>query len=391
MFRVCMLVHKYYDDDPRVRRYVEALLEAGAEVDVLCLHALGRQKQRSAGKLRVVAIPFARGGRRARYLIEYGVAFVLYLVWLLAMDLRRQYTVIHVHNMPDFLVFAALIPRLRGAKIIHDIHDPMPEFYMSKHRHATESLVVQLMQLQERLALPVAHAVITANAAFKTNLVQRGLPAEAVTVVNNVADPRIFDRAHYPTAQRQAQAGFTLLYPGTVAPRYGLHIALQALPILVPEIPGLRLRIIGPGEEYLAALADQAAALGVAEHVELVPPIAPTEVPYEMMHADLGIYPALPDPHMTIATPSKVYEYVAMGLPVIASRLSALEVLFDDSTIFYVRPNDPVAFAHGVLSLYADPARRSEQARRAQARLACQRSWAQERQRYFALLHSLVR
>jgi glycosyltransferase involved in cell wall biosynthesis len=390
MVNVCMVVHKYYYQDPRVRRYTEALVEAGARVDVVCLHALGAPARSGEGRLRVYTIPFSRGARRISYAVEYGAAFVLYFVWVLALHLRNRYRVIHVHNMPDFLVFAALIPRLLGARVILDIHDPTPEFYMSKHGPSDETLRVKAMRAQEWLSALAADAIITANSAFKSSLERRGLPGSRITVVNNIADPRIFNPAHYSAPAPALPETLTLLYPGTIAPRYGLHIAVQALPLLIARFPDLRLRIVGQGDSYIDELAALAAELGVAEHLELLPPIPPTKVPAEMLRATIGIYPALPDPHMAIATPSKVLEYVAMGLPVVASRLPALEVLFDEDAVRFVQPGDAQAFARGVLDLLEQPACRVQLARNAAEALRGRHTWEHERGVYFALLNRLA-
>lgn len=133
--RVCMIVHQYYYRDTRVRRYADALADAGAQVDVICVRSPDRPSTGQRDGVRVFTVPINRGyGSRGSYLLEYGIAFVFFATWLLALYVKNRYQVIHIHNMPDFLIFAALVPRLLGAKLILDIHDPMPELYMSKYR-----------------------------------------------------------------------------------------------------------------------------------------------------------------------------------------------------------------------------------------------------------------
>ncbi len=171
-----------------------------------------------------------------RYLLAFDVALLLFVVRLLILYLRHRYQVIHVHNMPDYLVFAALIPRVFGARVILDIHDPMPEFYMSRYPKTQSTIVGRLLRLQERISANLAHAVITANTRFRDNLVSRGIPADRVTVVNNVPDPAVFTRALHKNVGR-GDRPFTLIYAGTIAPRYGLDIAIRALPRLAGRIP----------------------------------------------------------------------------------------------------------------------------------------------------------
>jgi hypothetical protein len=108
-------VHQDYFSDGRVRRYAESLLDARAHVDVVCIKGDTRREHSPATNLRVYTIPLRRAyGGQSSYLVEYGVALILYTIWLLWLHIRHRYHVIHVHNMPDFLIFAALIPRLLG-------------------------------------------------------------------------------------------------------------------------------------------------------------------------------------------------------------------------------------------------------------------------------------
>src|SRR5690349_12077558 len=113
MISVCMLVHQDYYRDDRVQRYAEALVLAGVQVEVLCLPSLAEPSRALPPGVQVFTIPLRRSGQRpALYFLEYGAALILFTILLLRRCLRQRYAVIHVHNMPDFLVFAALVPRL---------------------------------------------------------------------------------------------------------------------------------------------------------------------------------------------------------------------------------------------------------------------------------------
>jgi glycosyltransferase involved in cell wall biosynthesis len=389
--KLCMVVHQDYYRDGRVRRYAESLADAGARVDVLAL----RPPQPPADSathagINVVSIPLGRGySGRGSYLVEYGVALILFSIWLLGLYLRRRHHIIHVHNMPDFLIFSALIPRLLGARLILDIHDPMPEFYQSKYESKASSSMVRLMRIQEKLSTQLAHAVITANVNFKENLIRRGVPAEKISVVNNIADSLIFNRERYPRQTERFDESFVLLYPGTIAPRYGLDIAIRAMPILIARVPQIRLLIVGPHVDHTEELAALAAELGVSDAVELRPGVPIHEVPRLMSQADLGIYPARSDAHMEIATPTKVLEFAAMGVPVIAAKLKILVKLFNESTIRFFDAGNVEQFAQGVLELYADGERRQRQVEAMDASYVRSHSWQHERDIYFKQLTNL--
>ncbi|NJL35241.1 MAG: glycosyltransferase family 4 protein [Chloroflexaceae bacterium] len=113
--------------------------------------------------------------------------------------------------------------------------------------------------------------MITANSNFRENLIKRGIPADKITVVNNVADPRIFNRSAYEHLRQRTDDRFTLIYPGTIAHRYGLDVAIRALPLLVKQMPHIRLLIIGTRVAYVDELAALAEQLGVAAYVGVSP------------------------------------------------------------------------------------------------------------------------
>jgi glycosyltransferase involved in cell wall biosynthesis len=292
--------------------------------------------------------------------------------------------------MPDSLVLCALLPRLVGAKVILDIHDPMPEFYASKFQVQLDGTAVRLLRLHERLSTALAHAIITANGNFRDNLVQRDVPTEKITVINNLPDPTLFAPSQAVTRPADRQA-FTLIYPGTIAPRYGLEVAIRALPQLVEEAAGIRLLLMGGAQPaYLQELVQLAEQLGVAAHVTFRSPVPVDQVPTHLAQADVGIYPALPDPHMQIATPSKVLEYAAMGLPIVASRLKVLEDLFGDGAVLFCEPGNVQQFAACIIELYRNPARGEELARQARLMVSDAHTWPQEQRRYYALLGQLT-
>lgn len=387
---VCMIVLKDYYTDPRVRRYAESLADSGVDVDVLCLKSLRSAPQTVHDKVKTFAIPLqCLTDRSLNYFLSYLIAFVWFSFWLFFLYVKKRYSVIHVHNMPDFLVFAAFLPRLLGAKVILDIHDPMPEFYQSKFGRNINSFGVKIFKFQERLSAVFAHSVITANVYFKANLVARGIPEAKITVINNIADSRWFNRNQYKNESHQAREYFTLIYPGTIASRYGVDIAIRALPLLTGKLP-IRLRVIGLGPQVgeLSALAEH---LGVSSFLELKPFIPVNQVAREISQADVGIYPALPDAHMNIATPTKVLEYAMMGIPVIASRLKVLEDMFGETAIQFFQPGSVEQFAACVLDLYHNPARRVELVNNADKAFVKSHSWVNEYESYSNTLHDLLR
>jgi glycosyltransferase involved in cell wall biosynthesis len=389
---ICFVAHTFYDRDGRVRRHAETLADICRQVDVIALRAKGQPASRFFNGVRIFTIPFGhRSKMRSGYLLEYGISFILFSFWLLSLYIKHRYHIIHIHNMPDFLTFTAFLPRILGAKVILDIHDPMPELYLSKFEDSTKGLGTKLMRFQEKTSTSFANIVITANHLFKENLKKRGIPKDKIIVIKNVAEGKIFKRTKIPRVQDGCKSVFTLMYVGTVARRYGLDIPIRALPKLIHHIPHIRLEITGAlrdGAEELLGLVDQ---LGVSSYVNFIPPIPIDEIPGKLAAADIGIYTAHTDPHMNIASPTKVFEYIAMGLPTIASRLPILEELFSEGSLQFFEPGNVEHFAQCVIDLYDHPEKRQKLVKNADKDFPQEIAWQQERDTYLRLLGQLLK
>ena len=176
--------------------------------------------------VRYLRLPIQRRrGGTLRYLFEYAAFFTLAFAVSCALALRRRYDVFQAHNFPDFLVFCGLPHRLRGTKVVLDLHDLMPEFYTSRFG-SQHGWLARLVGLQERWSCRFAHHVITVTQPWRAALIERGVPPAKCTVVMNVADDRIFRPRPRPNGGR---LDVHCLYHGNLTWRNGLDLVLQAV------------------------------------------------------------------------------------------------------------------------------------------------------------------
>ena len=314
MARISMVAYTNYERDPRVRRQAEALVEVGHEVVVLARARAGRAGRRSVAGVELVEFPGATNSRLAArgYVLDYLLFFVF--VFLHLSFRPRQYSLVHVNNMPDFLVFAAAVPRLFGRPLIHDVHDLMPELFQEKFGTGERGGWIALLRLQERWAGRYASAVLTVEERLKDILADRGIPREKIEVLMNLPDERIF-RERPPVRERPAEAPFVLVYHGTLARRLGLDLALEAVALLRSSIPRLQLRIIGAGEERerLLALRD---GLDLSDLVTFSDGFVPVEaIPSLVADAHIGLVPLRVSNGTDIMLPTKMLEYVSSRYP----------------------------------------------------------------------------
>ncbi len=355
--RHCMVVHSIYPlGETRVQREAQALAERGFEVDIICLRDRGEPRVERFAGATVYRLPVSRDKRRglAGQLLEYLAFLLLAFAKLTALHLRRRYHVVQVHNLPDFLVFAALVPKLSGSRVILDLHDLMPEFFSARFQPGRGSLPLRLVLLQERLACRFADHVITVSEHWRQALIRRGVPAHKCSVLMNVADTAIFRRQ--ARAERPAGAPFRLIYHGTITHRYGLDVLVRAVHLARRELPAIEASIIGAGElvPELRRLIDE---LGLGAHVRLADLVPAERLPALIAAADLGVVPYRRDPFTDELLPTKLMEYAAMGLPAIASRTAAIAGCFDETMVQFVAPGDAEELARCIVALARDRAR----------------------------------
>src|SRR5690348_5462335 len=188
--RVAMVTFSAYPADPRPRRAAEALISEGMHIDVICLRESANESRRSiVNGVHVLRIPLAHRRRGAlSYAYNYSAFLVVAALILAVRTLRQKYDLVYVHNMPDILVLSSLVPKICGAKVILDMHDPMPELMTTIFNCRKNSAIVRLLKCCESWSMAQAHLVITVNEACKRIFSSRSCSPEKLAVIMNTPD-----------------------------------------------------------------------------------------------------------------------------------------------------------------------------------------------------------
>ena len=389
---VCMIVHAYYEEDPRVRREAESLVARGRPVDVFALRRPGDPPNGEIDgvALRRLDVQRHQGAGLGTYLREY-VAFLLRAGWAATRaHRRRRYAVVQVHTLPDFLVFAALPLRLARVPVVIDLHEAMPEFFRMRFPRASNRIAHGLLRLFERISIRFATAAITVNDALAARLVALGVPAAKITVILNSPSLARFDPSVLPQRPFMADGTLRLVYAGALTPTYELDVAIDAiarLRDLRPDLP-VAFDVYGRGDSD-RALREQAARLGVADRIVFHGRIPIEDVPAAIAAADLGLAPTRRDPFTDFSLSTKIFEYGAMGKPVIASRLPLVERTFPPGSVATYDPGDGDGLAAMILSLVDDPGGREAAVTQTRVRIG-ELSWDHEADRLWALIGRLA-
>jgi len=353
--RHCMVVYAAYPYyETRVQREAEALIARGHEVDLICPRVMDDPLVDRHGGVNIyrVKLRWERKKSQTAQMLQY-LKFVLQTALKLnSLYFKRHYDVIQCHNLPDFLVFAALLPKLLGAHVILDLHDLMPEFYQGKFKQSAGKLMLRLVYLQERWSCRFADHVITVTKHWRETLIKRGVPADKCSVVMNLADTRIF----HPLIKKAASNDgyINLFYHGDMPERYGLDLVIRAVAQLHSQIPGLHLILLGGGQA-LDSLKGLTSNLGLDDGtVEFIQGVHAEQLRPYFERADVGVVPYRDDIFTDSLLPTKLLEYAVLGLPTIAARTTTIAGYFDDDMVMFFKPDDLEALTSCIQRMATD-------------------------------------
>jgi glycosyltransferase involved in cell wall biosynthesis len=371
--------------DVAVQREAEALAGAGFDVEVLCERAAGTPRRAVVNGVRIIRLPGSRdsaGG--VGKALGYGRFFLLAAGYLSVQHLRRPYAVVQASSMPDFLVFAALVPRLLGSRVVAKMQEPTPELATTIFG---ATFLTGVLARIEQLAIRFADHTVTVTDQLKQRYMERGAAADRITVVLNCSDPDTIlpDRSHPPVA---TESGFVVVCHGTIEDRYGQDTIIGAASLLRDEMPDLRVVITGRGSgtgKMMRAITDHE----VRDVVLFEGWVSRDRLREILFSADIGVVAQKSSPYSHLVHTNKMVEYWIFGLPVIASRLRAVSELYDARFIEYFEPGDEAGLAAAIRRLRADPERRAELAEN--GKLAQLRNgWATQRISYLRVFEDLL-
>ncbi len=382
--RICMLVYSFYESDNRVMRYAETLALRGDDVEVIALKKTGVPENEKLRGVNVRRIQERVKDEKNQLVYVYRIVkFMVKSAFILARDhIRNPYDVIHVHNMPDFLVFSAILPKLLGAKLILDIHDMVPELYVTKF-NAPRGLPFRVLLLAERASAWFADHVVIANHLWRDKFISRSTSTGKCSVIMNYPDPRIF----HPRRKKRASGKFVMIYPGSLNYRQGIDTAIKAFARIGKAYPDTEFHIYGDGNDRVA-FQKLAASLGLKDRVLFFGSIPIYDVADKMADADLAIEPKRNDPFAAFAMSTKILEFMTLGIPVIASDTEVHRHYFNESVLRFFEAGNDEQLAVAMEELIKDK-RLADKYAAAASEFAKEFSWEAKKNAYLGLLDDL--
>ncbi len=389
--RAGMVVFSSYPADPRPRRAAEALLKEGMSIDLICEAEDKLPRKERLGELEITRIPIRhfRGG-----VVSYAYQYVSFIAWsatILAWRmLRRRYDLVYVHNMPDILVVSGLFPKLLGAKVILDQHDPMPELMTTIFGMTDTSVAVRIIRLLEKWSIGCADLVITVNEACRKLFSERSCRAEKIAVIMNCPDPEIFPtRAADSYSPSAPEAPFVVMYHGSLVERNGLDLAVDAVARIVKIIPNVELRVYGRSTPYLEQVMAKVGTLNLENNIRYLGARTLEDLAREIEGCNVGVIPNQRNTFTEINTPTRIFEYLALGKPVIAPRTSGITDYFSSDSLLFFESGDPIDLAKAMEYVASHAAETTAIAERGH-QVYLEHTWDRERATLVNLVAGLV-
>lgn len=377
-----VITYSYFLRDSRVRRYAEALKDFGYQVDIFALD----EQISSIFPFTFILFPITR--RRfgvVWYFIEYSL-FLLFVFFCMSFfSLKKKYRIIHVFNLPDVLVFTAIIPKLLGAKIILDIRDLSSELYQTKYKVSSKEFIVRILNFFEKYSLIFSDRILTASPLFKSLLEKKYLWLRTkIQLAYECADQRIF----YPAKDKSRGKKFNLLYTGTIEKRFAIDLIVKSMPLVIKEMPNTKLTIIPKISDegnYLLLIKKLIDKYRLNMHIKILQPLPLDDIAEKIREANIGLVLVEKDSYTDIIYRIKLYEFIACKVPLIVSKTQFLSKYFIGKQLYYLNKSTSSKLAEAIILLGKNKKLCKKLAENAFS-YYLKYNWEEEKNKYFKIL-----
>ena len=358
--RICMLSSVHFAFDTRIfQKEARSLAQAGFEVVIIARHDPTNQR---TDDVEIVELPRPEG-RLQRML---GSLRLLHLALCNRADL-------YVFHDPELMLVGVLLKIFTRTRVIYDIHEDVHQQILAKEwlPRPTRSLVRILYQVLERLCLPFTDALILSDRAYLKYYPRY----RTLTVLNY---PLLSYAQLYDSYVVEGQTRPSLVYAGSIRAIRGLYDMLELACHLKTSYPNILLRLVGPfastAEE--SKVRELVRSYEVDDNVDLLGRVSYVEVHRQIAQSDIGLVLLHPDPNYLNSLPTKLFEYMMMGKPVVISDFPLWRKIVQDSGCgLPVDPLNPEAVRQAVMQLLEDRPLRQEMGNRGREAVLRKYNW----------------
>jgi len=332
--KVCILTSVHPPFDPRIfHKEAQTLVQAGYEVVLIAPHD---KESENVDGVQIMGLP------------RYRRRFYRPLNWwrILRMALRQKADVYHFHD-PELLPVGWLLRRLGVGHVIYDCH----EYYAEAM--AARTWIPHILRPLTRIAFEVFESQIAASLSAVVGVADdQPLSFEGITLLYNFPAKESFV-ASTSVVRNKRQ----LIYVGQLSRPRGVLVFVEIMHLL-KKYDGVELLLLGrfdsesTKDEVQSLIAD----VDLTERIHFLGQIPYADLKSYLLRATVGLVPLQPMSQYLKVIPTKMFEYMACGLPVVASDLPLIRRFIGDLDCgLLVDPTDPQAHVEAILYLLDHP------------------------------------
>ena len=344
----------YYDwySDGRGKNIRDIYTRLGYDLLVFCSRENGYDKYRAEGNVRIWnGNPKYMGDDLGVYLISHLIFMIRAGFWLFGQCIVRRPSIIHIHNMPDYLVILSLIGRLFSIKSIWDVRDISAAVWFTKKNPNSlcpSGVVFHTLKTVQRIAAKFCSGIICADKNQQQFLVKNGAHPGRIKVIMNLPLEDTFQWVG-PSVERKI---FRIIYHGTIAHRLGIDLVISAIKLLPEKYSNVIYDLIGDGDDKDRIL-QMIKESGLEKQVRIHGQFIETEkIPDWVRGASFGII----SNRRTYATdnfmlPHKMLEYIKLGIPVAVPKLNIIRQYMNEDEVIFFEPGSPESIADAIVAM----------------------------------------
>lgn len=356
MMRILMILQTDFPPDIRVEKEAKALLSAGHEIHLVCKNQRNLPEEDGYSNIHIhrLRTPGTFSPRISSLLMFPAPHNPVWKKRVYGVIRYNQIEAIHVHDLP-LAPLAIKAGKKFGIPVVFDMHENYPEALKAWNKRGIEKLLKnhKVAKWVERRAVRQTTRIIVVVEEQKERLVQEGVSAEKITIVSNTVDLERFRATEKnQRVRKQMNEDFILSYAGGIDENRGLETLIKGFSIANKQLASTKLVIIGDGRSR-PRLEKLAADYGLEESVVFPGWIDFDQLPGWIAASDVCLIPQPANGHANTTIPHKIFQYMALGKPIITSDAKPLaRIVTECQCGEYFRSDSPEDLAQVIIRMY---------------------------------------
>ncbi|UCC39965.1 MAG: glycosyltransferase family 4 protein [Candidatus Aminicenantes bacterium] len=340
--KICILTSVHSVFDTRIfRKEATTLVKEGYDVTLIAPH----EKNETIKGIKIIGV-----GKKSNRILR-----IFKTIKLSFLALKQRAKVYHFHD-PELLPVGILLKLFTHKKIIYDVHEHFPNAILNKHwiPRGLRKIVRKAFEILELILVPYVDYVLYTTPIVGERYKQMNVRTERI---ENLPQPEYFKKCLENDEIGSSEDPY-IIYLGITAETRGILEIVMAFSILVDKHPNLKLFLVGPTgtKSYGDKVIELINNLKLNNKVKRIPPVPYEEIQKYLKRASIGILNYLPYPNNMSCLPNKIFEYMACGLPIVASHFPIYKKVVESANYGKVaNPEDPQDIARQIDELLMNP------------------------------------